>query len=165
MEDSVRRQPLEEEEELIQPKQQPVPLTLQTQRLPENGLQRQTEAEEEEQLLQTAANGSGTTEMPTELEAAIQGQRSGGQRLTDDDRTFFEPRLRADLSNVRLHTDALATETAEAIKARAFTLGRHVFFGAGQYPSGTEAGQRLLAHELTHVLQQGAVERPEPRSI
>jgi hypothetical protein len=59
-----------------------------------------------------------------------------------------------DFSGVRIHTDAKAAESAQAVNARAYTVGNHIVFGAGQLAAGTNAGQRLLAHELAHVMQQ-----------
>jgi Domain of unknown function (DUF4157) len=64
-------------------------------------------------------------------------------------------RLVHDFSSVRIHTDARSAESAQAVNATAYTVGRDVVFGAGRYAPGTSAGQRLLAHELTHVAQQG----------
>lgn len=69
-------------------------------------------------------------------------------------RHYFEPRFGYDFSQVRVHTDAKAAESARAVNALAFTVGRDVAFGAGQYAPGTTEGKRLLAHELTHVVQQ-----------
>ena len=69
-------------------------------------------------------------------------------------RGFFEPRLGADLGGVRLHTGAAAVRSAQALNARAYTLGSDVHFGAGQYQPDSRAGRHLIAHELTHVLQQ-----------
>lgn len=66
----------------------------------------------------------------------------------------MEPRFGQDFSNVRLHTDARAAESARAIKAEAYTVGRNVVFGAGRHAPGTVEGKRLLAHELTHTVQQ-----------
>jgi hypothetical protein len=66
----------------------------------------------------------------------------------------MEPRFGQDFSEVRVHTDAKAEESARAVNALAYTVGRDVVFGAGQYAPGTSAGQQLLAHELTHVVQQ-----------
>lgn len=69
-------------------------------------------------------------------------------------RAFMEPRFGQDFSKVRLHTDARASESAWALNAVAYTVGRNVVFAAGQYSPGTSEGRRLIAHELTHVLQQ-----------
>lgn len=88
------------------------------------------------------------------LESRIQAFRSGGQPLPESVRTFFEPRLGQDFSQVRIHTDDQAAETAHALNARAYTVGCHIVFGPGQYAPGTGVGNRLMAHELTHVVQQ-----------
>ena len=76
------------------------------------------------------------------------------QSLTESMRTYFEPQLGADLSRVRLHTDARAATSARALNAKAFTLGSDIVFGQNQFAPETESGQRVLAHELTHVAQQ-----------
>ena len=67
----------------------------------------------------------------------------------------MEPRFGHDFSQVRVHTDARAAESARAVNALAYTVGRDVVFGTGQYMPGTMEGKRLMAHELTHVVQQG----------
>jgi hypothetical protein len=82
--------------------------------------------------------------------------RSPGQPLDLATRALFEPRFGHDFSQVRVHTDAKAAESARAINALAYTTGWDVVFGAGQYTPETSTGRRLLAHELAHVVQQGA---------
>ena len=82
---------------------------------------------------------------------------SGGQALPPSARAYMEPRFGHDFSNVRVHSDAQAHKQAAAVEARAFTVGRNVVFGAGEFRPDTADGQQLLAHELTHVVQQGAV--------
>ena len=77
-----------------------------------------------------------------------------GQPLPLPVKAFFEPRFGHDFSRVRVHTDARAAASARAVGAQAYTVGRDVVFGAGQYAPGTSAGNRLLAHELAHVVQQ-----------
>ena len=86
---------------------------------------------------------------------------SGGRSLPDSTREHFESRFGHDFSKVRIHTDQRASEGASAINARAFTSGSHIVFGAGQFAPQSSVGQKLLAHELTHVLQQrsGVVQR------
>ena len=69
-------------------------------------------------------------------------------------RAFFEPRFGYDFSKVRIHADNRAVETAQALNARAFIVGRDIVFGAGEYAPKTPQGKRLIAHELTHVVQQ-----------
>jgi hypothetical protein len=80
--------------------------------------------------------------------------RSPGQPLDAATRAFMEPRFGHDFSKVRVHADARAAEAASSIGARAFTSNRGVVFGGGAYAPQTESGRRLLAHELTHVVQQ-----------
>jgi hypothetical protein len=67
----------------------------------------------------------------------------------------MEPRFGPDFSGVRVHTDAKAAESVRAVNALAYTVGQHVVFGAGQYVPDTDAGKKLMAHELVHVVQQG----------
>jgi len=81
--------------------------------------------------------------------------RAPGQPLDAETRAFFEPRFGHDFSRVRVHTDSKAAESAQAVNALAYTVGPDVVFGAGQFAPRLNAGQRLLAHELTHVIQQG----------
>src|SRR5260370_31886905 len=80
--------------------------------------------------------------------------RSPGQPLDAASRAFFEPRFGHDFSQVRLHTDAKAAESARAVTALAYTVGRDVVFGSEQFAPRTTEEQLLLAHELTHVVQQ-----------
>ncbi len=82
--------------------------------------------------------------------------RSPGQPLGVATRAFMEPRFGHDFSRVRVHTDAQAAESARAVNALAYTVGRDVVFGAGQYAPNAQSRQRLVAHELAHVLQQSA---------
>jgi len=80
--------------------------------------------------------------------------KSPGRSLDDRTRTFMESRFGRDFSRVRVHIDARAAESARAVNALAYTVGRDVIFGAGRYAPNTRTGERLLAHELTHVVQQ-----------
>src|SRR2546425_13179281 len=82
--------------------------------------------------------------------------RSPGQPLDAGTRAFMEPRFGHDFSQVRVHTDSRAAESAQAVNALAYTVGRDVVFGEGEYEPGTSHGRRLLAHELTHVVQQAS---------
>jgi hypothetical protein len=85
-------------------------------------------------------------------------------------RAFFEPRFGHDFGGVRLHTGAQAADSASSINALAYTVGRDVVFGAGQFSPDTDTGRRLLAHELTHVVQQtastspGMIQRDTPKT-
>lgn len=83
--------------------------------------------------------------------------RSSGQPLDASTRAFMEPRFGHDFSRVRVHTDARAAESAREVNALAYTVGRDVVFGKGQYALATGAGKQLLAHELVHTIQQDGV--------
>ena len=146
---SIQRQVDEEEEkeeDLIQTK----PLVDQITPL----IQRQVEDEEEEEPLQTKKDMNTTPEVTKNLTSQIQAIQYGGQPLSKSERAYFEPRFGADFSQVRLHSDAQAAESARAVNAKAYTQGQDVVFGVGQYAPGTGEGRRLMAHELTHVVQQ-----------
>ena len=80
---------------------------------------------------------------------------SPGQPLEAGTRAFFEPRFGHDFSHVRVHTDARAGESARAVGALAYTVGHHVVFAPDRFAPGSASGRWLVAHELTHVLQQG----------
>jgi hypothetical protein len=80
--------------------------------------------------------------------------KGGGRPLEPETRTFMESRLGQDFGDVRLHTDGAAGESARAINAQAYTVGSDIVFQSGRYEPQTPTGQRVLAHELTHVVQQ-----------
>lgn len=124
-------------------------------RCEEEKLRRQpVEEEEEEELLQTKEISGQNGETTLDLESRINAIRGGGQPLAESERSFFEPRFGYDFSQVRVHTGAEAAEAARVMKARAFTMGNDVTFGEDQYSPQTDFGKKLLAHELTHVVQQ-----------
>lgn len=100
-----------------------------------------------------------TPEISESTESRIAQMRSGGSPLPKQEREFFEQRMGADFGGVRVHTDSNAIQTSRDLNARAFTVGNTIAFNSGEYQPGTEDGKRLLAHELTHTLQQGAVQR------
>ena len=97
------------------------------------------------------SGGSGAT---GELESYLNTSRGAGEPLPSSSRSYFEPRFGRDLRDVRLHTDSRASQAANSISAKAFTYGKDIVFGEGQYAPQTHRGQSLLAHELTHVVQQ-----------
>jgi hypothetical protein len=94
---------------------------------------------------------SQTSVVPDNVDKALSSHR---HPLENGIRASMESRFRHDFSNVRVHTDSKAAESAKALNAKAYTLGQDIVFGSGQYQSTTE-GKKLLAHELTHVVQQG----------
>lgn len=136
-------------------------------------ISRMAEGEEDLELKKKPAEGESEEEMPPTLQTKptpnasplvkpsvasnINRMQGGGKYLPKRVRAYFEPRMGADFSQVRVHTDSHAADTAKSINARAFTVGRNIAFVAGEYSPGTTSGRKLLAHELTHVIQQGAV--------
>ena len=88
-------------------------------------------------------------------ESSIRSLAGRGQPLSQVERSFFEPRFGTNFSRVRLHSGDTAGNLAETVQAKAFTVGGDIVFGTGKYAPGTLAGKGLLAHELTHVVQQG----------
>jgi len=111
----------------------------------------------DEAIIQTKTNESITPKETPEIGAGIQSLQGGGQPLSYSERGFFESRIGADFSNVRVHNSMQAANVARSINARAFTHGHNVVFGAGEYSPNTLSGKKLLAHELTHVVQQNAL--------
>lgn len=92
--------------------------------------------------------------------------RSPGQPLDPATRAFMEPRFGHDFSQVRVHTDGKASESAQAVNALAYTVGQHVVFGSGKFAPHSTAGRSLLAHELTHTVQQrGAAASLQPKLV
>ncbi|CAG0966632.1 hypothetical protein GPROT1_01228 [Gammaproteobacteria bacterium] len=119
---------------------------------------------EGDEVVRTKEAGGQASEAPGGLETGLDAMRGSGMPLSGAERSFFEPRFGADFSRVRLHTGSAAEDLAGSVSARAFTVGAAIAFGAGEYAPATAEGQRLLAHELTHVVQQGEGEAP-PDSI
>jgi hypothetical protein len=109
--------------------------------------------DEEEGMAQAKAAASYST-ATSPLPAAAAAVAAGGQPLSRSERTFFEPRFGRDLSLVRLHNDTRAACAASSINARAYTLRNHIAFAAGQYCPHAAEGRHLMAHEITHTLQQ-----------
>jgi hypothetical protein len=112
--------------------------------------------EEERRGVQRKEIASTGSETSTSAAPAIvhEALNSSSEPLDTGMRTFMESRFGYDFGNVRVHTDARAAESAQAVNAHAYTVGRDVVFGAGKYAPNTNDGQRLMAHELTHVMQQ-----------
>ncbi|HYE29045.1 MAG TPA: DUF4157 domain-containing protein [Allosphingosinicella sp.] len=139
----IQRQPEEPDEELVSAK-----LGGPVQRDPMG-----PEDEDEPVAQRKAAGGAGPS--PPATFAAALGASPGGTALPAAARSFFEPRFQRDLGHVRIHDGPSAAAMARDINARAFTAGADIYFAPGQYDPHSSAGRRLLAHELTHVFQQG----------
>jgi len=157
-EDDVQRQPEEEEEEASAKLLQRQPEEEEEEEVSAKLLQLQPEEEEKEELTNAAAKArpGHKPAVSSGVAADIQALRSrGGQALSPVSRAFFEPRFGHDFSRVRVHNDSKAADTAQAVRAKAFTVGRDIAFGGGKYAPDTHGGRRLMAHELAHVVQQG----------
>ena len=123
-----------------------------------DGVQRKcAECEEEEKAVQKKDDGSaGDASTPTLVEDVLE---SNGQALDSNAQSFMESRFGYDFSNVRIHNDDRSAESADSIHALAYTSGNDIVFNEGAYSPDTTEGQKLLAHELTHVVQQNAAEK------
>ena len=120
---------------------------------------------EGEEKLQCREQSPGAGTEGFNLDAVDATLRRPGRPLDAAARAFFEPRFGVDFGAVRVHTDAQAADSARGVDALAYTVGRDVVFGAGQYAPHGESGRRLLAHELTHVVQQASAPRLVQRDI
>ena len=127
-------------------------------------VQRQEMQEDEElqmkSLVQRRENIGGG-EASTDLESSIQSARGSGQSLDANLQRSMGQAMGADFSGVKVHTDSQSDQLNKSIQAKAFTTGQDVFFRQGAYEPSSRGGQELIAHELTHVVQQngGAVQR------
>jgi hypothetical protein len=137
----------EEEDEPVQ--------TLQLKKREPSGSEKRSEEKEEPQMLQ-AFSGSAVS---SSLDEQLTRPPSGGAPLPEAARSRMESGFGADFSGVRVHTGAEAIQMNQGLNAQAFTRGSHIYFGAGRYNPETDAGRHLVAHELTHVVQQGAAQQ------
>ncbi|MGE0059396.1 MAG: DUF4157 domain-containing protein [Dehalococcoidia bacterium] len=102
--------------------------------------------------LQRSGDGSGPVD--DDIARSIQAKRGTGASLDNATRADLEPALGSDFGDVRVHTDGEADALNRAVSAEAFTTGKDIFFRSGNYNPGSADGRKLLAHELTHVVQQ-----------
>jgi hypothetical protein len=109
--------------------------------------------EKEEKKLQRKENDENNANTTADTENYLSSLQ-GGKNLGGNEEAFFESRLGYDFSNVQLHTNDAANQSAKNINARAYTYRNNIVFGAGQYQPKTNEGKKLIAHELTHVVQQ-----------
>lgn len=107
--------------------------------------------------------GEGTPAVTSDTQSAIQNKTGGGQPLSSEVRDYMEPRFGADFSQVRTHNDPASAALNNQLSARAFTYQNHIFFSKDQYQPGTGEGKQLLAHELTHTIQQGHAVQRSPK--
>jgi len=98
------------------------------------------------------------------FEHSLSSARGTGSPLPGETRSFMESRFNADFSGVRIHTGELSVQMNREINSQAFTYGNDIFFNSGKYSTGTPEGQSLIAHELTHTIQQGASSHISPKN-
>lgn len=115
--------------------------------------------DDEEKTVRAKRTVHDTASVP-DVDRAARYAADGGTPLSPAVRAQFEPRFGHDFSEVRVHADGEAAQAARSVQARAYTVGRHVVFGAGEYAPQRPDGARLLAHELAHVVQQGGGRAP-----
>src|SRR5688500_18241916 len=113
--------------------------------------------EEEKGILQRTEKSHEKIMANKGLDNYVSTLDNGGNTLPADVRNFYEPRFGYDFSNVKVHTDSRAAESAQSINALAYTSGNNIVFSNGQYSPKTDSGKKLLGHELTHVIQQGKI--------
>ncbi len=118
----------------------------------------QAQQEEEEEAVQARPMRGGGLAVSEEVSRQVRAARGRGNPLAGPVRAKMETQFGADFSGVRIHTDSLAVRLSAALRAQAFTRGSDIFFNEGKFAPGSRAGEHLLAHELTHTVQQGAVE-------
>ncbi len=124
----------------------------------------QRQLDEKEQPLQRKAEG--IPNISANISADIRNSMSGGQPLPLSVRRFMEPRFQANFSGIKIHTDDNAEKLNRGVNAKAFAVGSHIFFGRNQYQPETDQGRELIAHELTHTLQQNAaIQRQESPKV
>ena len=153
--DTLQRQPAEAEEKQVQPGLKANADTSVQRLCSECEEELQGQSLEQAGTLQAKRGRDRNSMPPHALNHYLSGSDHGSP-LSEAERRFFEPRFGREFSSVRLHTDAHADQAAQSINARAFTTGSHIVFASGEYAPQTVSGRRLLAHELTHTMQQGA---------
>ena len=122
-------------------------------------LQRKCQHCEEEEKLHRKETSDDKVEDSNQLDNYVGSLGSSGQSLPNASRQFFESRFGHDFSDVRIHNDSVAAKSAQSVNALAYTSGNNIVFNSGQYSPESESGKRLMAHELTHVVQQGSAKQ------
>ena len=155
-EEDDQAQSMEEKEE-AQAKQDEEEMA-QAQSEDEEDVQAQPAEEEEEETLQARSTGDAGMRVTEDVSRQVRASRGGGNPLPGPVRDRMEGRFGTDFSGIRIHTDNAAVQLSKALRAQAFTRGSDIFFNQGKFAPGSRSGEHLLAHELTHTIQQGAVD-------
>ena len=145
----------EEEEESVQAQTEEEEETVRAQAEEEQGAQAKPELQSKDEDKETIAPASSRAQRGNEdLAARLQQQKGRGRPLPPELRAEMEAALDADFGAVRIHIDEEAAQLCKMLGAQAFTHGNDIYFNSGRFNPDTEAGKRLLVHELTHVKQQ-----------
>lgn len=120
--------------------------------------------EEDNELQMSPAAASGSSDSPN-IESTLNSSKGGGSPLSGKIKTEMESGIGADFSNVRIHNDSTAVQMNQQLGAQAFATGNNIYFNEGKYNPNSQEGKHLLAHELTHTVQQGATIRKKPQEI
>ena len=135
-----------EEEEAVQSKEEEDPV----QKMDE---EEAVQSKEDEEPIQKKSNNKASTQS-SNIETRLKDRKGKGNKLSGDVKTEMESGFRADFSAVNIHTDTEAIQLSEAMGAQAFTYGNDIYFNKGKYNPNSLSGKHLLAHELTHTIQQ-----------
>jgi hypothetical protein len=130
----------------------------------EEKLQKKPISESISPLIQRSAKDEGESAAPGHIENQINSSRGGGNVMENGPRNFMENRFGADFSNIKIHTGPQAVQMSRELNAQAFTVGNDIYFNEGKYSPNSANGQHLLAHELTHTIQQGGIKRKIQKS-
>jgi hypothetical protein len=159
----VQRQ--EEEEELqAKPLASTISPLVQRQEDEEELQLKLVQRQEDEEELQMKSRGNGGFTVDAGTESRLKSLGGSGKPLSKELRSFMEPRFGANFNSVRVHTGSKAAQISRQINAKAFTHGQDIYFGVGMYQPETDNGKQLLAHELTHVVQQTGAAQRKPQS-
>jgi hypothetical protein len=151
-EENIQMQPIEEEEELQMKCDNCTT---------DNNIQMQPVEEEEEELIQPKSiKASESAVAPSNIFGEINKSKGSGATMDEKTRSFMNKRFGANFNHVNIHTNESAVRLNKQLNAKAFTVGNDIFFNRGKYNPTSQEGKRLLAHELTHTIQQGATIQP-----
>ncbi|WP_343913703.1 DUF4157 domain-containing protein [Aquimarina litoralis] len=140
-------------ENQIQPKVESTSAVTELQKQEEE-IQEKEEEEEDVQLVQLKSQAASVTD--SSIESRLHSSKGSGSPLPKDTKTQMESGFGRDFSNVRVHTDSNAKQMSQDLGAQAFTHGNDIYFNEGKFDTSSNSGKHLLAHELTHTVQQGA---------
>lgn len=133
----------------------------------EEKLRMKPSAENISSLIQKSpTENGGESQAPSHVENQINSSRGGGSSMDHSTKSFMENRFGTDFSDVKIHTGSQAAQMSRELNAQAFTVGNDVYFNEGKYSPNTDSGKHLLAHELTHTVQQSSlIRRSMPKDI